>query len=338
MSAVLSILFGIISYSMLNIGLVLEKKGAALLPQIEGQSFIKNIKNFLTNKYWVIGFLLTCLQWIFYAIAVNLGTLSLVSPMMGVGFVVLVLFSYFYLKEPISKKELIAIGTVVIGVIILGATNPNQEVSYTISQMNILLIKPNAIFFNIILAILIIFPLVFSVLRHFYKADVIFGIISGILGGIGAIFTKATMTGIDLNNFFGSMGSSFLIWQFYVYILLFLGGNTASVMIQQVGYQKGKATTIATLFSVFALITPVIGGIIIFDDWANFSILIVILKLIGLAFIIGGVGILSFATTNINTVKRQITKKIGVNESKIMHSENKDQDSENSNIEDERNN
>jgi len=98
----LAIILGITAYSLLYIGLVLEKKGASMLPKIEGTGFFQNIKNLLTNKIWMLGLILTSNQWWLYAMALDLGSLSLVTPLLGVGLVVLVIFSYFYLKESVG--------------------------------------------------------------------------------------------------------------------------------------------------------------------------------------------------------------------------------------------
>ena len=105
----LAILLGILANSVYNIGLVFKKKGASTLPEIEKQSFWQNIKNFTKCKSWVFGYSLTIIQWFPLMYAIKIGSLSLVAPTMAVGFIVLILFSWLFLKEPISILEIFGI-------------------------------------------------------------------------------------------------------------------------------------------------------------------------------------------------------------------------------------
>ncbi|MHA1820352.1 MAG: DMT family transporter [Promethearchaeota archaeon] len=300
-SVVIALSFGIISYSLLNIGLVLEKKGASELPLIETKSLTQNIKNFLSNKIWLLGVSFTIIQYFFYMVAVQQGSLSVVSPMMGVGLIVLVLFSHYYLKEEISKTEIMAILIIITGVVSLGITSKSEEATYTISQINTIFSSGRSIIFNTIIIIIIVAPSVFSVMKKYYKADVIFGFVSGVLGGMGGVFTKGFMAGLsidtsssDMNLIINSILNGLSNWTVWIYLIMALSVNGLSMVLQQIGFQKGKATTVSTLFSVLALITPVLAGIIIFQDWLSLSIGIIGIKIISLILIGIGVAILSF--------------------------------------------
>jgi multidrug transporter EmrE-like cation transporter len=113
-----------LAFSLLNVGLALEKKGASQLPSIEGAGAARSLKNFLTNPTWLIGFVMTIVQLVFLSLALGLGPMTLVMPMAGVGLVVLAAFSRFYLGEVISRPMLAGIALVVAGIVILGATHP----------------------------------------------------------------------------------------------------------------------------------------------------------------------------------------------------------------------
>jgi hypothetical protein len=95
MSVFLGIIIAIIAYSMYNIGMALQKKAASSLPNIENTSLKGNLKNFLSNKIWLLGFIMATVQWYIYLIALPMAPLSVLSSMMGVGLVVLVVFSIF---------------------------------------------------------------------------------------------------------------------------------------------------------------------------------------------------------------------------------------------------
>ena len=294
LTILLTIFLAILAYSMVNIGMALEKKGAAELPHIEEQSFLQNIKNFLKNKFWLIGFMLTNIQWVFFLIALEYGSLSLVTPMMGVGLVVLVIFSYFYLKEPISKLEIIGILCIIIGVVILGATNPNEEPFYSLDEMITKLSSLGSIIFFIVSTILASLLVIISIFRKFSFADIAFGFSGGIASGIGVIFSKVFMSGIDFANFGGSFLASVIRWEWWIFLLILAAFNAISMVLPLVGFQRGKAIIVTPIFAILGLITPVIGGIIIFSEWSALSAGYIIAKICALVILVVGVTILSY--------------------------------------------
>ena len=296
----LAILLGSLAYAMLNIGLAIQKKGAAQLPDIENQGFFKNLKNFLTNKYWLIGFLLVNLQIIPFSIALNIGDLSVVTPMMGVGLVALVLFSVFYLKEKITVKEIVAIVIIIAGVAILGATSVSESTDYLLDDITNLLLNTGSIIFLVLATVLMFLLVIFSVVRKFALADIMFGLAAGIASGIGVIFTKGFMAGLKGDNFgeiWQSLKTSTVLWVWWFYLGLLLVYNILSTIFPPVGFQKGKAIVVTPLFSIAALLTPTFGGIIIFSEW-NYLVAqqlwgILVAKIIALILILVGVILLS---------------------------------------------
>ncbi|MHA1737220.1 MAG: DMT family transporter [Candidatus Heimdallarchaeota archaeon] len=292
----LAILLGSLAYAMLNIGLAIQKKGAAQLPDIENQGFFKNLKNFLTNKFWLIGFLLVNLQIIPFSIALTIGELSIVAPMMGVGLVALILFSVFYLKEKISAKEIIAIVIIIAGIVVLGATSINEPADYLLEDITNLLLNNGSIIFLVVATVLMFLLVIFSIVRKFALADIMFGIAAGIASGIGVIFTKGFMTGLKGNNFseiWQSLKTSVVLWVWWFYLGLLLVYNIISTIFPQVGFQKGKAIVVTPLFAIAALLTPIIGGIIIFSEWDGLNPGILAAKIIAIVLVLIGVILLS---------------------------------------------
>ena len=300
MSAVLTalaIIFAILSYSLLNIGFALEKKAAAELPKIEEQSTWHNLKNFLTNKTWMFGFFLVNIQWVFFLFALEWGSLSLVIPMAGVGLIVLVIFSYFYLKEPITKPEIIAILGIISGVIILGVTSSESESTYSLIEMNDFLKETTAIIFIVVFTVIMIGMVLFSINKQISVAGVLYGLASGLASGLGVIFTKAVTGGFDSSNFWITFVDALKNWIWWIYLALLLLFNIASTIFLQYGYQKSKAVIVSPLFSMASLVVPVIGGLVIFSEWSSFSIGIIIAKSVALVIITSGILLLSIAST-----------------------------------------
>ncbi|MHA1188636.1 MAG: hypothetical protein ACTSSK_17615 [Candidatus Heimdallarchaeota archaeon] len=222
-----------------------------------------------------------------FSIALTIGELSIVAPMMGVGLVALILFSVFYLKEKISAKEIIAIVIIIAGIVVLGATSINEPADYLLEDITNLLLNNGSIIFLVVATVLMFLLVIFSIVRKFALADIMFGIAAGIASGIGVIFTKGFMTGLKGNNFseiWQSLKTSVVLWVWWFYLGLLLVYNIISTIFPQVGFQKGKAA---------ALLTPIIGGIIIFSEWDGLNPGILAAKIIAIVLVLIGVILLS---------------------------------------------
>lgn len=288
MSLVLAIFFGLLAFAIFNIGLVLEKKGADNLPPIENTGAIQNLKNFLGNKEWLVGFILTNVQWIFYLLALSMAPLSLIAPMLGFGIVILTIFSHFYLHERIKRIELLSITIIIVGIIFVGVT-ALPEVSRTIEEMFVLFGNPVAISYLISISIIAIIPCVLSISKE-YKITpaIIFGFAAGVGQGIGATFSKGVSAGVE--NIIAAAENG--LW--WTMLALMLLGNGVSLVILQIGFQKGKAVIVGPLFNVLGMVLPVVSGVIIFHEWSAQNSFNIILQIIGLMIITAGIIILSF--------------------------------------------
>ncbi len=301
--AVLAIIFALLAYTMLNIGFVLQKKGASSLPQVEHQTIIENVKNFLYNKIWLLGLILTSVQWFFYLFALDAGSISLVTPFNGWGIVVLVVFSYFYLKESISRVELMCIGVTIAGVILLGVTAPAPK-ELDQGLLTAMLSTPISLAFLFLMGVLTIVPVVISWKKNFWHADIILGACSGVAASIGAIFSNAMMAHITTSDFWSSLWTALGTLAFWFYLIMAGAGNTVSMVYQQIAYQKGKASLVAPLFTIVTLVIPVIAGIIMFEEWGLVSPELAGLRISSIILITVGAAALSYSNSKILSSKR----------------------------------
>lgn len=313
---IISIFLALVAYTMLNIGLVLEKKGASSLPQVEHQTLIENVKNFLYNKVWLIGLILTSVQWFFYLFALDYGSISLVTPFNGWGIVVLVTFSYFYLKESISRVELVCIAGTIVGVIILGFTAPESKITLDPVSIGAILSNPISILFILLLFVLTILPAVISWKRHFWHADVILGACSGVGASIGAIFSNAMMAYISTTDLWSTLGIALATLVFWFFLFMAAAGNTVSMVYQQIAYQKGKASLVAPLFTIVSLVVPVIAGIIMFGEWERVTPAFAGLRIISIILITMGAAALSYFNSKTGQQKRPEPPKLVTNPEK----------------------
>jgi len=289
----LGLFIGILAGAMFSIGTVLQKKAAAALHKIESQTGKQNIKNFLSSKTWLMGVILTTAQWYIGLLAMPLLPLSLFSSLMGVNLAILVVFSYFYLKEPVKRTELIGIAAIIAGVVVLGLTAQKRAGKITLTEMIAYFTKPRAVFYTVLLIIGVVAPIVYSRTKRYAYGDIAFGLAAGFLLAIGQIYSKAFMSGFNEGQSLFVAATTFMWW---IFILLLAIGNMGNMVTTQFGFQKGKAVVVATLAQVTGLVGGVLGGVIIFNEWGGLGPEIVGLKIGAVAAILAGMMILSRRT------------------------------------------
>lgn len=297
---VLAIFLGILSYSMLNIGMGLQKKGAASLPKINKQKIGQNLKNFLTCRPWVIGFILVQAQWASLSFALDLASVSIITPLMSVGMVALIIFSYFYLKEPISKIEITGIIIILGGIVLLGTTTPREEVEHTYEYVLGRLSSIGVIAFLLVFFLFSIFLIIVSISRKYKNADILFSIAAGITDALGAILLRAFMGGVEFRDI-EILRAASKLWSWWVLMFIMSAVNFTATLYLQVAYQRGRAVIVAPIFAVLAMMIPVFGGIIIFEEWSYYfaenKFGLMVGKIIALAIISIGAIVLSIYST-----------------------------------------
>ncbi len=289
----LSIGLAALAFSLLNVGLALEKKGASEVPGIEGAGALRSLKNFLTNRAWLVGFLLTNVQMVFLWAALGLGSMSLVAPMAGVGMVVLAAFSHFYLGETISRPMAGGIALVIAGIAILGATHPADPPPLAAADALALALQPRAMLFLAGLAALVVLPIVASRRVAWRAADVAFGVASGAAASLGTIAARLMMAGLGTEGDGGSVGAiagRFATWPL---LALVIGGNAGSMVMQQFGFQKGRAVVLAPIYTVATVVLPALAGVALFGEWAGFDDATIAVQIGAMVLVLCGTAILS---------------------------------------------
>ncbi|GAB4310371.1 MAG: hypothetical protein Kow0069_10470 [Promethearchaeota archaeon] len=288
MSLVLGIFLAVLSYTMLNVGFVLEKKGAAQLPNIEDTDVKSNLRNFATNKVWLVGFALTAIQWWIYLVALNYAPLSVVAPFMGVGMVVLTVFSHYYLGEQITRVEGVAIAVTVSGLVVVGASSVETGQALSLEEMPAVVFQPVGLVFVLSLTASIAGLVLITVRLRYKFADVLLGVASGFCAGIGNVFSKAIAPAF--NDLLDSL-AAFVFWAF---LFLAGAGNFGSMILQNLGFQKGRAVVVGPVFSVMTIVLPTLAGVLVFNEWALLPLVNCVIQIAGIGVVSVGILVLSW--------------------------------------------
>jgi multidrug transporter EmrE-like cation transporter len=95
-----------------SFGAVFLKSGAARLQM--------NVKSILTNWRLVVGVGMYLLSSVFFVFGVRKGELSVLYPLVALGYMWTVVWSRVFFGEPLTRSKFIAVGLILVGIAFLG--------------------------------------------------------------------------------------------------------------------------------------------------------------------------------------------------------------------------
>jgi drug/metabolite transporter (DMT)-like permease len=244
-----AILLAVAATVLLNIGFALQKQGVARAGAADGGRPVGWA--LFRAPIWVAGFAVSLAGWGLYIIATKFAPISVIQPTMGAGFVVLALFSVFYLRERIRAGEWAALAAMVGGVILLGWSARAESAPAPVAGM--LLAFVTAVGIAGAGAAMILGR------RQDWTAGgraIAYGIATGLLIGIGSIHIKAMF-----NFLLPPAGSGPKFIAFGICLPLVLIGNFGGLAVMQRAFAHGKALVVVPLQQVTNKIVAILGGI-----------------------------------------------------------------------------
>jgi hypothetical protein len=265
---ILAISLQLISASVNYIGMTIQKKAANEMPKIGKETGLgKSFKNLITNKAWVLGYLLNSSSTIFAAGAFALASITVIQPLYGFGLIVLVIFIHFYLKEKITRLDIVGVIFGIAGIVTIGITAE----SLPPMDYNELLGKflgseyRGVIFFAVVLSLALITYIISD--RTKKTTSLVFLVISSaIWTSTQNIFNKAVASSVSHGGFLGAFfGEGWLYtWTF---VLLFILVSVIGIIMLNIAYQNGPGVIILPIWTAIQVVIPVMSGIFIFQEW-----------------------------------------------------------------------
>jgi hypothetical protein len=284
----LAILIQIASVTALNIGTIFQKRGADQVPSVHDTTAMNNVKNFLKNKTWMVGYLFIMLGSVGSFVALGFADFSILQPFMAVGIIVQGLACHWYLKEAISKQQVVSMAIMILGVVFVGISTTSSAQSDWPTTIS-LISRPIPLWFMIGLAAVAIIAYTYTKIQHYKHADIWICIFTGITSVFSYLFAKVVMAAVvtyagagQLFNVFGD-GIAWLI------LGIAFVASTAAFLSKNVSYQHGRAVLINNIFNAFNIALPVLVGVVVLDEWAGVPSLNVALQSIGVVIIMVGV-------------------------------------------------
>ncbi|HUT80047.1 MAG TPA: DMT family transporter [Candidatus Bathyarchaeia archaeon] len=294
---IIAIFLQLISASVNFIGMTIQKKAATKIPKISKETgFLKSIKNMLFNKAWIFGLVLNSSSTLFAAGAFALASISIIQPLYGFGLIVLVIFIHFYLKERITRLDILGVIFGAAGIVVIGlAATPTEALDYTVMR-NMFISINSMIFFGIISAIALIAYIVSEKTKK--TTSLIFLVISSaIWTSTQNIFNKAVATSVGDLGLKGALFGDAALYS-WVFILMFLFVSIIGIIMLNIAYQNGHGVIILPIWTAIQVIIPVLSGIIIFDEWNPSNGLTetdIIVTIVGIVIMLASIIILSIS-------------------------------------------
>lgn len=94
-----------------SFGAVFLKKGAGLLH--------RDLRSLLLNWQLALGIALYLFSFIFYFLGVREGELSILYPMVALGYIWTMIWSHFVFAEPISRRKVAGLALIIAGIFLL---------------------------------------------------------------------------------------------------------------------------------------------------------------------------------------------------------------------------
>jgi hypothetical protein len=284
----LAILIQIASVTALNIGTILQKRGADQVPSVHNTTAMNNVKNFLKNKTWMVGYLFIMLGSVGSFVTLGLADFSILQPFMAVGIIVQGLACRWYLKEAISKQQVVSMAIMIVGVVFVGISITSSTQSDWSNTLG-LISRPFPLGFMITLVVFAIAAYVYTKFQHYKHADIWICIFTGITSVFSYLFAKVVMAAVFTYAKAGQPFSVFGDGIAWIVLAIAFIMSTAAFLSKNISYQHGRAVLINNIFNTFNIALPVLIGVVVLDEWAGVSSLNIALQSIGVVIIMAGV-------------------------------------------------
>jgi uncharacterized membrane protein len=279
MTAVLSLIAAFSGYSIHAIAQAGQKIGLATAGKRRAKGMV----------IWILSTISMPCAIFLVLYAVSIGNTSLVGAMSGSGLASLAIFSHLYMRERITRRELLGVCTIIGSAILIG-----------LFQVETVVREPSLKALYIYLPVVCgTYCLLWLVLQ---KRGRIVGIViaglSGALGGFIPLFQKVSTSTLGLSSgllhfrFKNETAFTSLLHKgakllSNPWALTWIAISLVSMVVMQFAYRRGKAIQLIPAFAANTIAIPVVGGVLTFSERLH------PLQWLGVILIIAGVFLLT---------------------------------------------
>ena len=249
---IIGILLAMVAMSLFNLSPLLQKSALNDIPKLSFQTWWTSFKHLITNRRWVIGFVVGCVGLIPYFIALDLVGVAVVQPLYGFGFIVLVFVSHHLLHERLHPGAWAGIALLILMPVLIAFGN----VSNVQANMASLSTLKNLLLFTGVIGgtSLLLFTRV-------SKHPTSWAFVSGTLYGLAAVFMQSA------TSFFALLEH----WGWNRNLVLCIGAaliatpaNIFADYCLQIGLQRKNASRFMPISQTVNNTVAVLGGLLVF--------------------------------------------------------------------------
>jgi drug/metabolite transporter (DMT)-like permease len=229
----------------------------------------------MRRRRWLVGAALALSAFPLQTAALLLAPLTAVQPADATGLLVLLVLGSRMLGERVGRREVLAVGAIVIGIVVLTLAAPKREVTHVAGAE---VIVP-----MIVVALVSVAPFA---LRRIVGPDSLLVVLgAGFAFALGAFCAKIVADAISRQA-----------WLAVVLVLLVAAfAALVGTLSEQTALQRRQATQVAPLIFVVELLVPVLLAVLVVgEDWQRQSAVGIV---VALALVVGGAFTLGRAPT-----------------------------------------
>lgn len=285
MKAVLAIVIAFGASFCTNYSTYMQKKAVDALPRLNWRFSWTVAKSFFTNRPWLGAMAVDALGTALFMVALIFAPVSIVEPILTAGIALLAYLAIKNLGERPSRRDFIAIGITVLGVILLAvslAEGLPQTKQYDALPLALITLAVAAAAAGI--------PLTLQLSKRGSIAAGL-GISGGLVIGIAGVFSRLLM---------GNFGSRWYLW-----LPVCLAAYPLGFGLFQAALQRGKAVVVAPLYNGLVVCVPIVMGSVALNESLPRSPALSALRIAAFALIVLGAVFLSGKTAGAGLTFRE---------------------------------
>ena len=273
----MDVVLALVAAFFFALGLVLQEKAASEQPpESVGAGFLTRL---VAQPVWLLGLLAQGVGFVAQAIALGIGRMVLVQPLLVVTIVFALPLGRVIDKRPIRRNDLIGAVLVTGGLGALLVVSKPSEGKDDASLLAWLVIGGAAVGIAVLLFAL-------AQRRSSTVRAGLLGTAGGILFGLSAALTKATVSLFD-------EGIWAVLWDWHLYALAIV--SIAAFWLEQAALQTGALAAAVATTMAFDPLSSLVYGVVLFDEALHESAIGYAISLLSLAVALAGLVILARA-------------------------------------------
>jgi uncharacterized membrane protein len=284
----LAVILAVIATCMINYSGYMQKRELDKLPLIGSQKPWETVKTFVKCRPWLEAQFLQLGGTLIKGLALGLAPLSIIQPINTAGIALLAVLAITKLGEKPTTSDWVGIGTIIVGLLMLGRTLIGVETkafSY----------NPLILWFFVLLFFTVAGVSLYNgIKRRDEQAPNLIAVASGVLIGLTAVIIKLGWN--DFGARFWEHGFRHALLSPYLWLVVLL--PIITLVLDQVAMQRGKAIVVVPITTGMSNLIPIIIGIVAMHEPLPTSGGMLFLRISSFVFIIGGAIILSLRKEN----------------------------------------